>query len=176
MNPHQHFNPGFPHPRKFIYIWGVWGPTLVILVLCECIRNVPAFSLVLPAFDDTGFLGFPPCRVVYSPGSTWVTASHFHMGNRETELEPTTFSSLLLFCLSSSHKPQWYSNFESWLLGLLLNNNNNTLLLLLFGEYSQCDLKWELLIYIGEKSISLRKKIIIEPNILIHLHPQKYTI
>ena len=38
----------------------------VILVLHESIWNAPTDSLVLPAFNDTGFLGFPPLRVVYS--------------------------------------------------------------------------------------------------------------
>ena len=55
---------------------GVWVQLLggqevravVILVLRECIWNVPVASLVLPAFDDTGFLGSPPCQVVYPPG------------------------------------------------------------------------------------------------------------
>ena len=67
----------------------------VILVLRECI------SLVLPVFDDTGSLGSPPGQVVYPPGSmvpTWVTASRFLAENREIELKPSTFSSLLLFC------------------------------------------------------------------------------
>ena len=30
----------------------------VILVLRECVWNVPAVSLSLPAFDDTGSLGY----------------------------------------------------------------------------------------------------------------------
>ena len=42
----------------------------VILILRECIWNVPAPSLVLSAFDDTGSLGSPPCPLVYPPGST----------------------------------------------------------------------------------------------------------
>ena len=54
---------------------GVWvqllrgqGPRVhVILVLCECIWNEPAVSLVLPTFDDTGSLGSPR-RVVYPRG------------------------------------------------------------------------------------------------------------
>ena len=69
-------------------------------VLLECILNVPAVSLVLSAFDNAGFLGFPPRQVVYSPGSMVtprVTASRFLAGNREAELKPTTFSSFLLF-------------------------------------------------------------------------------
>ena len=48
----------------------VRGSALVILVLGECIRNVPALSLVLPTFDDTGSLGFAPRRVFYLLGST----------------------------------------------------------------------------------------------------------
>ena len=71
----------------------------VILVLHKCIWNVPVVLLVLPTFDDIGSLGSPPHQVVYSPGSIvapWVTASHFLVGNRETELKPIT-SSLLLF-------------------------------------------------------------------------------
>ena len=74
--------------------------TCVILILCECIWNAPAVSLVLPALDDTSSLGSPPHPMVYPPGSIvppWVTVSHFLAGNREVELKPTTFSSLLLF-------------------------------------------------------------------------------
>ena len=74
----------------------------VILVLRERIWNVLAVSLVLPTFDDTGSLGSPPHQVVYPSGSmvpSWVTASRFLAGNREAELNPTTFSSLLLFCV-----------------------------------------------------------------------------
>ena len=69
----------------------------VILVLHECIRNVPAVSLVLPAFDNTGS---PPRQVVYPPGymtPPWVTISHFLVGNREAELKPSIFPSLLFF-------------------------------------------------------------------------------
>ena len=58
----------------------------VILVLPECIWNPPAVSRVLPAFDDTGSLGFLPRQVVSPLGSMvppWVTASHFLAGNRE---------------------------------------------------------------------------------------------
>ena len=40
----------------------------VILVLRGCIWNFPAVSLVLPPFDDTGCLGYPPRRVVYPRG------------------------------------------------------------------------------------------------------------
>ena len=49
--------------------WGVGGGRArVILVLRECIRNAPAVPLVLPPFDNTGSLGFPPRQVVYPPG------------------------------------------------------------------------------------------------------------
>ena len=48
---------------------GVWGPRArFILVLSECIWNAAAVSLVFPAFDDTGSLGFPSRPVVYLPG------------------------------------------------------------------------------------------------------------
>ena len=40
-----------------------------ILILCECIWNVPVISLVLPDFEDTSSLWFPLCQVVYPPGS-----------------------------------------------------------------------------------------------------------
>ena len=72
----------------------------VFLVLREFIWNALAVSIVLPAFDNTSSLGFPPRHVVYPPGSMvtpWVTASRFPARNRESELKPTTFSSLLLF-------------------------------------------------------------------------------
>ena len=39
----------------------------VILVLCECIWNAPAVSLVHPAFDDIGSLGSPSRQEVYPP-------------------------------------------------------------------------------------------------------------
>ena len=58
-------------------------------------------SLVLPTFDDTGSLDFLMCQVVIFMVPPWVTTSCFLMGNRETELKPTTFPSLLLFpCFS----------------------------------------------------------------------------
>ena len=78
------------------------GRNRVILVLRECIWNAPEVLLVLPPFDDNGSLGYPPRRVVYRPASIippWVNASHFLAENKEAELKPTTFSSLLLFCV-----------------------------------------------------------------------------
>ena len=71
----------------------------VILVVRECIWNAPAVSFVLPACDFTGSLGSPR-QMVYPPGSIvppCVTASRFLVGNREAELKPTIFSSVLLF-------------------------------------------------------------------------------
>ena len=64
---------------NYIYIYGVGGVwvqllggqgarTVVILVLRECIWNAPAFSLVLPVFDNNGSLGSPPRQVVYLLG------------------------------------------------------------------------------------------------------------
>ena len=95
------------------YIWGggVWVQLLkdqgardrVVLVLCDCIWNAHEVSLVLPAFDQTGYLGYPPHQVVYSSGfmaPPWVTSSHFLAGNREAELKPNTLSSLLLLNVS----------------------------------------------------------------------------
>ena len=65
------------------------GPRVcVFLVLCDCIWNAPASLIV---FDDTGSLGYPPSVL------TVVTASRFLAGNRETELKPSIFYSLLLF-------------------------------------------------------------------------------
>ena len=55
---------------SIIYIWGHGACARVILVLLECIWNVPADSLVLPAFDDAGSLGSPPLQVVYPLSST----------------------------------------------------------------------------------------------------------
>ena len=46
------------------------GDRAVIHVLRECISNVPAISLVLPAVDDNGSLGFLRRRGVYPPGAT----------------------------------------------------------------------------------------------------------
>ena len=59
-------------------VGGVWVHLLggqrvcarVIFVLRECIWNVPAVSLVVPAFDDTDSLGFPPRWVGCSADST----------------------------------------------------------------------------------------------------------
>ena len=92
-----------------IYIYGmggVWAQLLgggqgarapVILALREYFWNAPEDSLVLPAFDDIGSLGSPPHRVVYPLGPPWGIASRFLAGNREAELKPTIFSSLLIF-------------------------------------------------------------------------------
>ena len=58
---------------KYIYMgwgeagfncWGVRGPELILFLFYV---NEPAVSLILPAFDDTGSLDFPPRQVVYPP-------------------------------------------------------------------------------------------------------------
>ena len=70
----------FIHFTLYINIYGVGGVWVqllggqkarsrVILVLCECIRNTAAVSLVLPAIDDSGSLGSPPRQGVYPPAS-----------------------------------------------------------------------------------------------------------
>ena len=83
---------------NLIYIYILFGGqglrTLVILVLCECIWNAPAFSLVLPVFDDTGSWVFL-CVGWSIPLLPWITDSHFLPGNRVAELKLTTFSSVL---------------------------------------------------------------------------------
>ena len=58
----------------------------VILVLRECIWNVPAVSIVPSAFDDTSSLGSPPRQVFYTLSSMVpprVTASHILAGNSD---------------------------------------------------------------------------------------------
>ena len=82
--------------------WGSLGSIVggVILVLGECIGNALAVPLVLPAFDFTGSLGSPLRQVVYPPGFMvlpWVTAFRFFAMDREAELKPTPFTTLLLF-------------------------------------------------------------------------------
>ena len=74
----------------YIYIWcgGFWFQLLgcqgararVILVLCECIWNVHAVSLVLSYFDDISSLGSPSRQVVYLPGSILVDYLPFPYG------------------------------------------------------------------------------------------------
>ena len=77
-----------------VQLLGVRGPATVLFLFYV---NVYAVSLVFPAFDDTGSLGSPPRRVV----PTWVTAFRFLGVNKEAELKPTIFSSLILFLFSS---------------------------------------------------------------------------
>ena len=55
-----------------------------------------AVSLLLPAFDDTGSLGYLFAGWSIPLVPPWVSTSCFHPGNRVAELRPTTFSSLLL--------------------------------------------------------------------------------
>ena len=105
-------------------VGGVGRHALVILVSYECIRYVSAVSLVLPNFGDTDYLGYPPHRVV----SILVTTSRFLAGNKEAELKPTTFSSLLLsmfFFFLFSKSLQRYSAWSPAYWGYSLINNNN---------------------------------------------------
>ena len=114
-----------------IYIWGVGGSggprsgySCFTWMYLEWPR--PKISLVPPTFDDTGSMGFPPCQVFCPPGSTLGDCLPFPCRNREAELKPTTFSSLLHFRDFLSFlfwPPQLYSTFECRLLGLLFNNN-----------------------------------------------------
>ena len=73
----------FPLGRVYLRICFEWGRGVciqllgverararVILVLRENIWNAPAVSLIFPAFDDTGSLGFHPRQMVYPRGST----------------------------------------------------------------------------------------------------------
>ena len=89
------------------------------------------FLLGHPTFDSTGSLGYPARRVVHHPPVfTLVTASPFLPEKRETELNLTTFSPLLLFRVFlffsfsylSSPSPEIY-RLQCCLLGILLNHN-----------------------------------------------------
>ena len=80
-----------PIPPK-IKCWGIRGPALVSFSFYV---NV---SGMRPAFEYTSSLGSPLRQVVHgSMVRPWVAASRFLAGNREAELKPATFSSLLLF-------------------------------------------------------------------------------
>ena len=47
-------------------VGGVRGSVVrVVLALPYCIWNASPVSLLLPTFDDKGFLDYPPLRVVY---------------------------------------------------------------------------------------------------------------
>ena len=48
------------------FVGGQEVSNCVILVLRECIWNVPVVWLVLPVFDDTSSQGLPPNQVVYT--------------------------------------------------------------------------------------------------------------
>ena len=106
-------------------LWG-HGARARILVLREYIWN--ALTVLLSSQPLT----IPAPQVFLRVGWSillvppWVTASRFLAGNRVAELQPTTFSSLLLFRVFLSFlTPQRYSTCEGCLLRLLLNNNNN---------------------------------------------------
>ena len=87
-----------------MHVYGIGGRVQgtrdrVILVVRGYISNaLVVVPLGLLTLDDTGSLGYPPRWVVYRPlVSTLVTVSRLFAGNRETELKPTYFSSLLHF-------------------------------------------------------------------------------
>ena len=68
-------------------VGGVWvqllggqGARARVILVCECIWNSPAGSLVLPPFDYTGSLGSLPRRVVYPCRSTLVDCLPFPCG------------------------------------------------------------------------------------------------
>ena len=44
--------------------WGVRRPEIVLLLFYVNVSGMRPWSLVLPAFDGTGFLGSPPGQVV----------------------------------------------------------------------------------------------------------------
>ena len=73
--------------------WGVRMSALVLFLFYAKVSGMRPVLLVLPAFNDTGSLVGWHIPLV----PPWVTASRFLAGNRETELNPITFSSLLLF-------------------------------------------------------------------------------
>ena len=69
----------------------------VMLVLSGCISDTPAVSLVFLGYDSASSPGYPPRRLVYGLlVSTLGAVSFFLVGNRKTELNPATFSSVLL--------------------------------------------------------------------------------
>ena len=78
--------------RVWVRLLGIQGPRArVILVLRECMWNVPEVSIVLPAFNDTGSLVYPPRQVIYPPGST--------LGDGLPFLFTTTFPCFPVFLL-----------------------------------------------------------------------------
>ena len=58
------------------------GARAHVLVLRECIWKASVVSLVLPAFDNMGSLGFPPRWVVYPPGFTLGNCLPFPCGEQ----------------------------------------------------------------------------------------------
>ena len=97
----------------WIQLLGVRGVALVLLLFYVYLAGMhPQYHLSsqpLTIPTPWVFLGWSISLVL-----PWVTVSHFLARNRENELKPSNFSSLLLF-LSFL--------FEYCLLGLLLNNN-----------------------------------------------------
>ena len=73
-------------------VWGSEAHACVILVLHKCFWNVPMVFLVLPAFDNTESLVYPPHWWSIPLVPPWVTASDVFAGNRKAEAKLTTFS------------------------------------------------------------------------------------
>ena len=90
-----------------IYIWGRGSLGSIVggsgcphssFLFCVNVSGMRPRSCLSSQPLTTGSLDSPPRQVVYPPTSMfppWVTASRFLAGNRETELKPTIFSSLL---------------------------------------------------------------------------------
>ena len=94
-----------------IVTWWLWGVTMmnILFTFSFLLRYTPHQKSHISAnmrpvsatpIDDTGSLSSPPRQVVFPPRSMvppWMIASRFLVGNRKADLNPTTFSSLLLF-------------------------------------------------------------------------------
>ena len=80
-------------------MWGQEVRDRVILVVHKCIWNALVVLLgpPSPTFNNSGSLDYLQCWVAYHQlCSNLVPASRFFPGNREAELNPSTFSSVLL--------------------------------------------------------------------------------
>ena len=81
--------------------WGIWGPTLLLFLFYVNVSGMrprfrlPFQPLTIPAPWIFLLLGWSIILVPF-----WIIASRFLAGNRETELKPTTSSSLLSLLFS----------------------------------------------------------------------------
>ena len=86
------------------------GHALVILILRECIWNLPAVSLVLP--PNTGSLGYLRVGGLSLFFLPWVSVSRFFQGNSEAEVKTHHFlfnSTFPCFPVFPLLNPQRYS-------------------------------------------------------------------